>query len=184
MRILSSLLLAMFVLLPARGWAQTGPSLSDLARREADRRKTVKTPTKVYTNADVKKGVPLTTAAETPAAKPDAPAPAASSGAEKPPGTPEETRDEAWWRKRMADLRDQLNRNRLFAEALQSRINALHADFTARDDPAQRAVLERSREEATAELERVKTEITRQEQALIDAEEEARRANVPPGWLR
>jgi hypothetical protein len=184
MRILSSLLLAMVVLLSGVGWAQTAPPLSDLARREAERRKAVKKPTKVYTNADVKKGVPLTTAAETPAAKPAAQAPAAAPGAEKPAGTAEETRDEAWWRKRMTDLRDQLNRNRLITEALQSRINALYADFTARDDPAQRAVIERNRDEALAELERVKTETARQEQAIADAEEEARKANVPPGWLR
>jgi hypothetical protein len=171
-------------------WAQQTTSLAELARREAERRKTVKSTGKVYTNSDVKRGVPLTTAVDPASSRPaDAqPAPAASAPAPETAKTPgaaaEETRDEAWWRKRMSDLRDQLNRNRLFAEALQSRINALWADFTARDDPAQRAVIERSRGEALAELERVKTEIARQEQAIADLDDEARKANVPPGWLR
>jgi hypothetical protein len=84
----------------------------------------------------------------------------------------------------MTELRDQLNHSRLFADALQSRVNALWADFTSRDDPQQRATIERTRNEALVELEKVKTEITRQEQLLADAEEEARKANVPAGWLR
>jgi hypothetical protein len=84
----------------------------------------------------------------------------------------------------MADLQDQLNRSRLFGEALQSRINGLWADFVARDDPAQRAVIEADRNVAIAELERVRSDVARNEQAIADLEEEARRAGVPPGWLR
>ena len=41
----------------------------------------------------------------------------------------------------MKSLAEQLDCDRLFAEALQSRINALTTDFTARDDPAQRVSL-------------------------------------------
>jgi hypothetical protein len=173
------------LLITGQAWAQQESSLADVARREAARRKTVKEPTKVYTNSDVKGGAPLTTAAvrpttSTPGAQPGdkdkEKAPKAEAG--------EPVRDEAWWRKRAAELRDALNRSRLFAEALQSRVNALWADFTARDDPAQRSIIENSRKEALAELERVQGEIARQEQAIADLEEEARKANVPPGWLR
>jgi hypothetical protein len=110
-----------------------------------------------------------------------------SKPADGPSGpTDEEKRaaDEAMWRGRMAEARSQLERSRMFAEALQTRINSLWADFTARDDPAQRAVIEEDRKKTLAELERVKGEIEAQTKALADLEEEARRAGVPPGWLR
>ncbi len=72
----------------------------------------------------------------------------------------------------------------MYADALQSKINALWTDFTARDDPAQRAQLELERKRAIAEQERVKGEIEAQKKAIADLEEEARRAGIPPGWLR
>jgi hypothetical protein len=199
----SALAMVVLVLASSVAWAQQPqPPLGDVAKKEAERRKATPTPTKVYTNADVK-ARPITTAtarADEPqkdaAAAGTTPAAAgttAAAAAQQPARaatTPEaataeaETRDEAWWRKRMTEIRDSLNRHRVLAEALQSRINALWADFTARDDPAQRGVIEANRREALAELDRVKMEILRQQQAMADLEEEARRAGVPPGWLR
>jgi hypothetical protein len=191
MRRLSGLVIFVTMLLAAGAVEAQQPSLAEVAQREAERRKSVRTPTKVYTNEDVKKGLPLTTAAAQPApaagsekgaGADKAPASAPGKETEKAGGAP--ARDEAWWRSRMAELHDQLNRSRLFAEALQSRINALWADFTARDDPAQRSVIEAGRQEALGELERVRADIARQEQAIADFEEDARKSGVPPGWLR
>ena len=70
------------------------------------------------------------------------------------------------------------------AEALQSRINALTADFSARDDPAQRAVVGEQLNKALAELDRISGDIEVQQKQVTDLEEEARRAGVPPGWVR
>jgi hypothetical protein len=84
----------------------------------------------------------------------------------------------------MQAARDQLARAQIFADALQTRINVLTADFTARDDPAQRAVIFNDRQKALAELERVKQEIALFTKGIADVQEQARRANVPPGWLR
>ena len=67
---------------------------------------------------------------------------------------------------------------------MQSRINALTADFTARDDPAQRAAIAGDRQKALDELARLKKAIVDGKKAIADLEEEARRASVPPGWLR
>jgi hypothetical protein len=94
------------------------------------------------------------------------------------------TADEQQWRARIAAARDQVERSRTFAEALQSRINALNGEFSARDDPAQRAVIGGHLNKALAELERVRAEIEAQQKGVEDLEEEARRAGVPPGWLR
>ena len=69
------------------------------------------------------------------------------------------------------------------SDALQSKINALWADFTARDDPSQRAQLELERKRSLAEQERVKGEIETRKKAIADLEEEARKAGVPRGWI-
>ena len=84
----------------------------------------------------------------------------------------------------MQDLQAQLDRDQIFTDALQTRINALTADLTARDDPAQRGVITRDRQKAIDELDRLKLAMQRTSKAIADLEEEARRASVPPGWLR
>ena len=71
-----------------------------------------------------------------------------------------------------------------FAEALQSRINALSTDVVNRDDPYQRAKLAEDRQKAVAELSRVTAEIEQAKKELAAIDEEARQAGVPPGWLR
>jgi hypothetical protein len=84
----------------------------------------------------------------------------------------------------MNAARTDLERTRMFAEALQTRINALTTDFVNRDDPAQRAVIEQERNKALAELARLQKDVEAKTKAIADIEDEARRAGVPPGWLR
>ena len=158
--------------------------LADVAKDEEARRKTVRKPAKVYTNdslrPDISKGVPLppsTTAAATSGntsgnATPAGPGPAAAP------------KDQAFWSARMKAARDAMDRTQIFADSLQSRINALTTDFVNRDDPAQKAKIESDRKTALAELERVKKELDDQAKAIKAIEEEARRAGVPSGWLR
>lgn len=155
------------------------PPLGEVARKEQERRKTVQGKGKVITNKDLPPS----------AQKPASPAPPGAEPAERKPAEearPEskDEKDEAWWRQRIMQARDSLRRSELFLEALQSRINALSADFVNRDDPAQRARIAEDRQKALAELDRVKTEITQQKQQIEEIEEEARKAGVPPGWLR
>ena len=169
----------------------TAPPLADVAKVEESRRKGVRKPAKVYTNGD------LTSDFSTPVA-PAASTPAASSGngsttiplsPEPPPGTvpgdpPPGARDEKYWRDRIATARTTLDRSRIFADALQSRINGLNTDIVNRDDPAQKMKLEQDRREALAELDRVKKEMESQSKAVAEIEEEARRAGAPAAWLR
>jgi seryl-tRNA synthetase len=84
----------------------------------------------------------------------------------------------------MTEARAQLTRSKLVLEALQTRLNSLSTDIVNRDDPAQRAVLERDRQDTLREMGRLKKDIQDQTKAISDIEEEARRASVPPGWLR
>ena len=166
-------------------------SLADLARKEEERRKTVPKPAKVYTNKDLNSvpsppaPPPAAAAADTKDAK-DANKAAtdAKAAADKNPDAAKDPKDQAYWSGRQKALQQQLERNQNYADALQSRINALTTDFVNRDDPAQRAVVERDRQKSLAELNRLKKTIEDDKKALVDFAEEARRAGVPPGWLR
>ena len=160
-------------------------SLGELAKREAARRQAVPSTGKVYTNDTVgTASAPSISAPPSPAAADAQSAPAAKPAAEEKPKQADPKKDEAFWKQRIQAARDSLQRSQTFAEALQSRINALTADFTARDDPAQRAVVANDRQKALAELDRVKNDIAQQTKAIAAIQEEARRAGVPPGWLR
>lgn len=184
--------------------AASAQPLAEVAKKEKERRQTLAEQTdkaKVYTNENLGSAGRLTTGTSTPAgaAAPGTPVASAAStsaagGGEQasqsagstPAGqaAPTEQRDEQYWRKRITAAREALKRNELMAAALQNRVDGLWADFTSRDDPAQRAVVAQQRQEAMAEQQRMNTEVDRLKKEIADIEEEARRARVPPGWLR
>jgi hypothetical protein len=155
-------------------------SLGDVARKEEERRQTVKKPGKVYTNKDLGNVEPGPPAPPPDASKPP-PASADAKPAEKDK-TP--AKDQAYWGGRVKALQAQIASNQTLADAMQDRISSLTADFAARDDPAQRAVINSNRQKAVAELERLKLAVQSDKKALADLQEEARRAGVPAGWLR
>lgn len=175
--------------LVALAGAASAQSLGDVARREQERRKTAPPAGRVYTGETLRPAPP-------PAAAPSAPddqgaaapaAPPSPSGVQpeaKEPPPEEPKRDEKYWRDRMQSERSALQRAEIFAEALQSRVNALSTDFVARDDPAQRATIGAERQKALAELDRVKQEIQQHTKTIATIQDEARRAGVPAGWVR
>ncbi len=169
--------------------------LGTVARKEAERRKTAKSG-KTYTNdtlpaapqpssAPASSGEPSSDAAAPPST---APAPAPSSDASAPPRVSadpaERKKEEAAWRERIKTERDALDRAKTFADALQTKINALNTDFVNRDDPAQRATIAADRDKSLAEMERLKKEVAQHTKAIAGIQEEARRAGVPAGWVR
>ncbi len=170
----------------AAGSAVQAQSLADVARKEAERRKTDKTGGRVYTNKDLKPVAPppaaVDSAAPAPATSGDKAAAADSAAAGEKPKT--EERGEKWWSNRVRDARERLDRDRVLADAMQSRINALTTDFVNRDDPAQRAVIGRDRDRAMAELARLQQAVDTDAKAIKAIEEEARQAGIPPGWIR
>jgi hypothetical protein len=114
---------------------------------------------------------------------------AAAPGQAGKPGATEssadkEQREQKFWRDRMTAAREALDRDRLLADAMQSRINALTTDFVNRDDPAQKAVIAQDRTKALAELERLKKQIEADEQAIANIQKDAHRQGIPPGWIR
>lgn len=171
-----------------------GQALAEIARAEEARRKEVKDGSKVYTNDSLKPdftrpavepggpGDPASVAAPSDPAAPASPTPAAAPGAEA--SAPAPARDQAYWSGRMTEARSQVARSEAFATALQNRIDMLWTDFVNRDNPVERSAIELERNKALAELERIKQEIGEQTKAIAAIEDEARRAGVPPGWLR
>jgi hypothetical protein len=85
---------------------------------------------------------------------------------------------------RIAVPRDRVRRDQILFDALQARVDGLSSDLRTRVDPLQRARVDDDRQKAILELERVKTEIEAAKKAIDEIEEEARKAGVPPGWLR
>jgi len=190
-------------------WSQGGAilraqSLADIAKKEEERRKTISQPAKVITNKDL---------SPPPAPSTPATAPAAAGGADAKPGSDAkaagdakagsdakgsadatapkadaggkgEKKDQAYWSGKLKTLQQQLERDQSYADALQVKINALTTDFVNRDDPVQRSRIEGERTRSLAELARLKNAVIDDNKAIADLQEEARRAGVPPGWLR
>ena len=172
------------VLLSADG--ATAQSLVEVARQERLRREALArqagpdtAPPRVYTDADLVYSGRLTMRVGDD--EPEAGAEAETAAA--PPETAADG-DEERWRNRMAEAQQAVEQAERRAAELQTRVNRLWADFTARDDPAQRAAIEQDRVAALAELEETRAEAGELAQAVDDLRDEARRAGVPPGWLR
>jgi hypothetical protein len=166
-------------------------SLADVARQEEERRKAIKTPSKVYTDNDLRR-YPVTTPPETSA--PDQTKAAAAGGqvtaktenavAQAKDATPSIDQGEEHWRKLIMEARSALARSSTYLEALQSRVNTLTAEFYAREDSAQRGGIWVQRTRVVDDMERLKRDMTDQEKAIAKIEEDARKANIPPGWIR
>jgi hypothetical protein len=174
-------------------WTQT---LGDVARKEEERRKAIKTPTKVITNDDLHP-MPVTTP------DPQPPAEANPAGQAAPAETkateakaddakagdakadkPSIDQGEAFWRKRMGDARSARARSDTFLDALQTRLQGLQRDFYTEQDPAQRSAIWTQRTRVFDDLEKLKKDIVAQDEELAKIEEDARKANIPPGWIR
>jgi hypothetical protein len=157
-------------------------SLADVARQEEARRKEIKQPAKVYTNKDLASvpspsPPPQTASSAVPAA--DA---AGKDTGKEAAGDPKgkdakdagAAKDQEYWSKRMKDLTERLDSDQTLADALQTRISALSAA------PVPGLDLQK----AIDGLNRLTLAIESDKKALVDIQEEARKASVPPGWLR
>jgi hypothetical protein len=185
--------------------------LGSIAKKEAERRKTVKSG-KVYTN-DTLPAAPEPSSAPAASGSSSDAAPAASSpssadtdksaadksaadksaadatdkAADSKPVSAdpaERKKEEAKWRERIKNERDALDRAKSFADALQIKINSLNTDFVNRDDPVQRAAIAAERDKSLAEMDRLKKEIAEHNKAIVAIQEDARRAGAPAGWVR
>lgn len=154
-------------------------SLADVARKEEARRQKIAKPSKVYTDDDVQKYAPVTPGAQAAATTVT---PLDANG--KPVGEQAAAEglpaDEAGWRARLQNARDGMDRDRLLLSALeqQARSAARRAGTPEGDAPAEDGSTR------AAEIKRLKAEMDAYRATLANAEEDARKAGVPPGWVR
>jgi hypothetical protein len=186
-----------FLALGGSAYPVKAQGLGDVARKEEERRKDVKAPAKVYTNKDLGSvpdapsgtfSSPTASGSATEAPKDTTSAKSDDGkdkgGSTKDKGGSTKDKDQAYWSGRKKDLQTKLDSDQTLADALQSRINALNTDFVNRDDPVQRAGIDRDRQKANSELDRLKKSVQDGKKALSDLDEEARKSGVPAGWLR
>jgi hypothetical protein len=173
MRLPASLVLA--VLLPGLVGAQ---SLGEAARKEAERRRRNKeagVKARVFSDADAPRPDPSASPSAAPAAP--TPAPETPSG---PDASEERARQEQMWRSRKAEAvarRDEAKRKYDYVKELYLAPTESYVDERGR-------TLIGSPQELQGMVARAKAEWDAAEKALVDLEEDARRAGALPGWLR
>ena len=164
--------------------------LADLARAaEAARKEGTDEPAvKVYTNKDlpaVDRPAPgPETAGDAAAADSSSAAPLAPEVEPSSQPSPASERGEAYWRERMRPLKERLDYDRSLAEDTSRRAAVL---MRSADRCFQLGIVCADYTESLRLSEQHKAllaEVARDEQAVFALEEEARRAGVPPGWLR
>src|SRR5688572_27301056 len=121
MKILSGLIAGALLIVAVPVCAQT---LGDLARKEAERRKASPPAAKTYTNEDLKKLPPVFPAAgqPEPTKVEDNAKPAVVKGETAKDAEP--AKDEKHWRGRITAAKEEVRRNEMFRDALQTRINS------------------------------------------------------------
>ena len=175
------------VVLSAPALAQ---GLADLARAAEAARKTEtdKPAVKVYTNNDlpaIDRPAPGAEASGAPVpndlTSTPQPAPAVTPSS---PEAPSSERGEEYWRERMRPLKERLDRDRALAAETRRQADALmqSADRCFRIGIVCADYTESLRLSETHKT--MLADVARDEQAVVALEEEARRAGVPPGWLR
>jgi len=145
---------------PAPTVARADALLADMARREAAYKEFERTapPPPPPPTLDAQATVPAI------------PAPVVSTTAPVPVGAIEPVKDEAWWKDRMRVLKARLDADRFELAAAERSIDS--------------ASLRLTQDQAIAERNRLRAAVAADLSAIESLELEARRAGIPPGWLR
>lgn len=154
--------------LVAQSWQALPPGLAQEAMRESLRRGALPPAVIRLTDADFPPGTPAAASAR--------PVPASGDA------TPQ--KDETWWGARVQQLTEAIARTDTALESISVELAGLERDIAARDDPAQRSQLVTRRAALLDERQKRQRERRAQDASLEALLEEARKAGVPPGWLR
>lgn len=175
--------------------AASAQSLADVARQEQERRKAIKEPSRVYTDADVQKAAPLTTAAARPGKEVPVGEEQAAAGHDtdkaaapakpadgKPAAPAADT--EAAWRAKAQQAQEGLASSRRLLDALEQQAMRAAIDTANATRGGNPAPADPNGQGRNREMERLRRDIERYQNTLNSLPDEARRAGVPPGWVR
>ena len=94
-------------------------------------------------------------------------------------------KDEQYWRDKYAEIAQNMKESEEKVQRLQEEMNGLRiAYYAEQDGVAGRPKINSEIEKQFDEIEAAKKELEESKQALENLEEDARKAGVPPGWVR
>jgi hypothetical protein len=177
----------MLVFLVSLSFAEDSP-LVKAAKREKARRNKVKAQ-KTFTNKDIEdfKAKNKDTEATVEGENQGDQAVEDTTQAEttEPPAEENKADDEQFWKDRYKDLAEDLHAAEEKLQQLQEEMNGLRiAYYAEQDGVAGRPKINSEIEKQFEEIEAAKKKVEDSKQALEILEEEARKAGVPPGWVR
>ena len=179
------------VVLAVMAWLAAPPkSLGEASQREAMRRQMAGKSKVTLTNLGQPPEIPLVPPPPPASGDPQAGAAVSASTATGAAGsagatTPaDKVKDEKYWRDRIATAQDRVNRAQRMSQALQTRINSLKRDSVNMDDPNKQKQAREELQKTMDELDRTQKNIEAGRKAIVDIQDEARRLNVPAGWVR
>jgi len=163
-------------------------SLGDLANKEGERRKEIKSE-KVITDeeaAKYKESSLTTNTSEQPPAKSESGNKVSPANKETPESDEPvdfEGKTESYWRKTMAEARQKVKELEDQATAITLKINTLQNDFYREDNGFKREGIQRELQKSYYEQDKIKEDLAKAKDALQDLEKEGRKSGAPPGWL-
>jgi len=187
---------AAFVLLVAVPVVVGAQSLGEVAKRQEEKKKkSSKPPSKVYTEEDLKKAresgsgtvnvLPEIGSSSSPAAseRPSAREGGPARGENSVDAGPH---DESSWRAEAGRRRDAVKVADSRVQMLEAQVAGLRSDMspTNTQDPNRLQNQDRELRQALDNLEAARRELDAARQSLANLDDEARRAGVPPGWVR
>jgi hypothetical protein len=152
-------------------------SLAEAARKAREEKKEAPKSSKTFTNDNMPtQGGISTVGDKTGAASTDTPAAAAASRTGN---------DEKAWRLKFAALRHKLEQDQASLDVMQRELGQLNLQYY--NDPVKAMQQELTRSDINnkvADIDKMKSQIEADQQAISDAEEELRKSGGDPGWAR
>lgn len=173
----------------------TSDSLADAARKARERKKEAAKPKHVYTDDDMTRvqSAPVNVVGTAPASGAEASAASKGKVGAQPPEGPQaatkkaqpQESEEAKWRKRFREVRDNLARAEKQLDILQREDNKAQLQYYS--DPQKALTEQYSRQEINdknAKIAAKQQEIQQLKQQLSDLEDQLRKAGGDPGWAQ
>ncbi len=169
MRILTIFLLAGFLL--------SQSPLVKLSKKEKERRKKVKV-SRVITNQDLGKTPPPSVIVK--GVRSSTPA----GGKEELDGKKSPKKSKEWWLSRKRNLEEKIASLKKRIQELERQLNNLNTTFLIEQRPLAHQRVKSTLEKVKGQLEAARKELAQAQKDLERLYEEARKAGIPPGWLR